>query len=430
MLQVLLFLLLVTQAFSSEIILRSRLKYSDLRARLVQNHVAFKNLQLLSPTLGIYSVEYADVVSTTELTSATLMLNTLPGTLYTSKNSFLKDRSAETDFFADPWNLGNENEFSSLALEARKQFGEPLTDKLGNEVVVAIVEGNSPSFEPSFASRMWVNQAEVPNNKKDDDQNGYVDDVTGIQTDISAHTTHVAGILASTGFGVAPNVKVVTVGYKAFNDYDTTKSAVMAYEYVMSLKRRWLTSKGKDGANIVSVNSSFGLDGANCQDANYKIWNDVYNQMGLLGIINAVATTNSVVNVDVVHDIPSACDSEFIISVGDMDENGNSKGGYGPINVDLFAQGYNIMSTVPGGFGLKSGTSMATPHVTAAIGYLYLMANQEFAQYTQAYPAQAASAVRTVILKSTTKNPRYAQQVAESGFLNLLNAAKTISVPR
>ena len=39
---------------------------------------------------------------------------------------------------------------------------------------------------------------------------------------------------------------------------------------------------------------------------------------------------------------------------------------YGATSVDIAAPGVNILSTVPGGYGSKSGTSMATPHVAGA----------------------------------------------------------------
>ena len=44
---------------------------------------------------------------------------------------------------------------------------------------------------------------------------------------------------------------------------------MLAYGYALDLKDDWIASSGDAGANIVSVNSSFGIDFANCNSSTY-----------------------------------------------------------------------------------------------------------------------------------------------------------------
>jgi subtilisin family serine protease len=60
-----------------------------------------------------------------------------------------------------------------------KQAYEFVRGKQGKQVVVAVVDSGSDLEHEDLKEVAWVNSDEVPNNGKDDDKNGFVDDING-----------------------------------------------------------------------------------------------------------------------------------------------------------------------------------------------------------------------------------------------------------
>src|SRR5262249_6606715 len=88
---------------------------------------------------------------------------------------------------------------------------------------------------------------------------------------------------------------------------------------------------------------------------------------------------------------------------------------WGATSVDLAAPGDHVWSTVPGGYGWNSGTSMATPHVAGAAALVW-----------SAFPDLTAQEVQARLLNSVDPidqigaNASY--PTATSGRLNVRNA--------
>ncbi len=54
-----------------------------------------------------------------------------------------------------------------------------LKDKQGEEVIVAVIDSGVDVEHEDLVGNIWVNKGEIPDNGKDDDGNGYIDDVNG-----------------------------------------------------------------------------------------------------------------------------------------------------------------------------------------------------------------------------------------------------------
>ncbi|MDN3678482.1 S8 family peptidase [Flavobacterium paronense] len=60
-----------------------------------------------------------------------------------------------------------------------KTYTELLKNKKSTKVIVAVVDSGVDINQEDLKAVIWTNKKEIPNNKKDDDKNGFIDDVHG-----------------------------------------------------------------------------------------------------------------------------------------------------------------------------------------------------------------------------------------------------------
>ena len=60
-----------------------------------------------------------------------------------------------------------------------KAYAEIIKKQNGNTVIVGVIDSGIDIEHEDLKNVIWTNEDEIPNNGKDDDNNGYVDDVHG-----------------------------------------------------------------------------------------------------------------------------------------------------------------------------------------------------------------------------------------------------------
>ena len=311
----------------------------------------------------------------------------------------------------------------------------------GDEIVVAVIDDGVELGHPDWGDNLWTNEAEIPNNNIDDDGNGYTDDYLGWSAYSNddnvgsggSHGTPVAGIIGAQGnngvgvTGVNWDVKVMII-----EGGSPESRAIASYSYALVQRKRYNETEGAEGAFVVSTNSSWGIDYG--QPASAPMWCAMYDSLGAYGIISAGATINGNVNVDVEGDLPTACGSDYLLSVTNLGRNDIkiNGAGYGATTIDLGAYGQETYTLdQPGFFGGEyggfGGTSGATPHVAGTIALMYSVDCPAYADLALDNPADMALAMKDMLLEGVTPNTSLSSNTVTGGRLNMYGAVEAVN---
>lgn len=394
--------------------------------------------ELLCPRLGIARVELPDTGNEPTLAKA---WSGVPCLRWAQLDHLLEPRDTTPDdpLFPSQWNLYNTGSGVDVDAPPAWDLGTGGTDALGSPVVVAIIDSGFEVTHPDLVDNLWHNPGEIAGNGLDDDNNGYTDDVLGWNVynnspvlPVHYHGTHVAGIIGARGDN---GLQVSGINWQGnlllvAGSSTQTSLVIQSYNYVMVMKDLWVQSGGTLGANIVVTNSSFGVNFGDCDSGEYPAWNDLYNEMGSMGILSAAATMNLGSDVDAVGDVPTSCTSPWLVAVTNTTaaDMRNSAAAWGATSIDLGAPGTQILSTdLNGGTQVRTGTSMASPHVAGAIAWLHSVAPADWvAQYRQ-QPAEMALALKQLLLDTVDPLPALENLTVSGGRLNLARAGQVLS---
>jgi subtilisin family serine protease len=238
------------------------------------------------------------------------------------------------------------------------------------------VDDTHPDLAPNFDTQDSVNCV----------NNGVPNTTPGAwRPTTSSHGTHVAGTVAAARngvgiVGVAPGVRIASV--KVVNDDGfiypeySICGIVWAAEHHMDVTNHsyfidpfefWCKDNGDQGAVQEAVRRAYAwaadrgtLAVAAAGNSNY----DLANKTTDSGSPNDTTPVTRTINNDCL-DMPTELPGVITVASTTQAGTRSSFSNFGLNKIDVAAPGSSILSTLPGGrWGLMSGTSMASPHVT------------------------------------------------------------------
>lgn len=245
-----------------------------------------------------------------------------------------------------------------------------------SNIIVAVVDSGLRLTHEDLAPNLWTNPREIPDNGRDDDGNGIVDDLHGLNAigspnstnlwDDLGHGTHVAGIIGAVGnnglggAGVAWRVQLMILKFMDASGNGYISDAVECFDYARL-----------NGAKI--INASFG-------SAEYSsALDNAINACRSAGIIVVAAAGNDGADNDATPFYPASLgvlrgrDNVVAVAATDRYDNLASFSNYGSNTVHLAAPGQSIFSTyyyADNSYVYLSGTSVAAPHVAGVLALL------------------------------------------------------------
>lgn len=280
-----------------------------------------------------------------------------------------------------------------------------------SSVIVAVIDSGVRLTHEDLVANLWTNSGEVAGNGRDDDGNGYIDDVhginaitgTGTPTDDSGHGTHVAGSIGARGnnglgvVGVAQRVQLMPLKFLPAEGSGSTSDVIECINYAVA-----------KGALI--INASYGAETASAAET------VAMQSARAAGILFVAAAGNDGASNDRLSQYPASYLLDNIVAVAATTRQDRlaTFSNFGSGLVELGAPGSEILSTLYSGdsaYGSKQGTSMATPHVAGALALIRAQ-----------FPGETPRRWINRLLRAVDRVPTLSGQVQTGGRLNLQKA--------
>ncbi|HUU50655.1 MAG TPA: S8 family peptidase [Nitrospinota bacterium] len=214
-----------------------------------------------------------------------------------------KSRGSWGQSYLDQWGLRR------IGFKPSPERLKSLWPKKAKPVIVAVIDTGIDRSHPEISSSLWKNEKEIPNNGKDDDKNGYVDDVYGWNfvdksndiRDINGHGTITAGIIAALTnnkigiAGVNPWAKIMPIKAMEWDGrgwaFDIAKAIIYAVNNGARVINISIGGKRLNRMELLAVNyarrkgvivvAAAGNEGVNTKE---------FSPAGLPGVVTVAAT--------------------------------------------------------------------------------------------------------------------------------------------
>jgi PKD repeat protein len=291
------------------------------------------------------------------------------------------------------------------------------TVNYASNIIVAVVDTGIRFTHEDLAPNIWVNPGEIPGNGLDDDNDGFVDDVYGVNTaapgpptDKYGHGTEVAGVLAAVGnnglgvCGVAWGLKMMACRFYTEANTASISDLIPCLDYARH-----------KGAHLINASFTTTTYSASLSNALVSCRN--------AGIIVVASAGNEGANNDnpSLADYPASFNLDNIVSVAAATAQDSlaPTSNYGAKSVDLAAPGESIYTTrmlADNDYSKQSGTSFSTPMVAGALALMKVR-----------FPSDSYRQLIDRLLAATDPLPDLAGRCVSGGRLNLARALGPIT---
>jgi len=287
----------------------------------------------------------------TDIKQAVDVLRSEPDVVYAEPDYLARYASVPNDpSYSMQWGL----EKVSVEAAWNHTFGS-------NNVTIAIIDSGIALSHEDLEPNIWTNPGETPNNGTDDDNNGFIDDISGWNfidstndvQDITGHGTMVAGIAAARSnnalgiAGVCGNCRIMPVKVSQVSGFANYSDIASGIYYAVD-----------KGAQIINLSLGGYADSITLKEAI-----DYANSRNVIVIAGAGNDNSS----DPFY--PAAYADVLAVAASDADDIKTVSSNFGEW-VNITAPGQDILTTSLSGYSNVTGTSFSTPFVSGAAGLL------------------------------------------------------------